>query len=130
MQSQVIIILSAGTERPRAVCAPLTCHACIQAWDKIKELRVAGQADEDEGEEAKAERLKKQRQQEQARRARKSGGRPFPPRHYVASLAELEGAEFPLPAMGPDGQLACPEGYVATRPGGTSPQPATSKKAP
>ena len=76
------------------------------------------QEDEDESEEAKAERLKKQRQQEQQRRARRMNGRPFPPQHYVASLAELEGAEFPLPSMGPDGQLACPEGYAATRPGG------------
>ena len=41
--------------------------------------------------------------------------RPFAPEHYVATIAELEVHEFPLPAAGADGELVCPPGYVATR---------------
>ena len=41
---------------------------------------------------------------------------PFPPEHYVATIAELEVHEFPLPQAGADeGELVCPPGYVATR---------------
>ena len=75
-----------------------------------------------ESEEVRAARLKKQRQ-EQRKQAR-DGARPFPPKHYAASVAEMESAEYPLPSLGPDGQLAPPEGYTSTRPGaviGTSP---------
>ena len=70
---------------------------------------------EDDSAEARAERLKKQRQQQ--RQQVKDGVRPFPPTHYVASVAEMESAEFPLPGLSPDGQPALPEGYVSTLPG-------------
>ncbi len=40
---------------------------------------------------------------------------PFPPEHYVATIAELEVHEFPLPLAGPGGELICPPGYMATR---------------
>ena len=41
---------------------------------------------------------------------------PFPPEHYVATIAELEVHEFPLPQAGADaGELVCPPGFVATR---------------
>ena len=40
---------------------------------------------------------------------------PFPPEHYVATIAELELHEFPLPLAGPGGELVCPPGYTATR---------------
>ena len=40
---------------------------------------------------------------------------PFPPEHYVATIAELEVHEFPLPRARADGELVCPPGYVATR---------------
>ena len=40
---------------------------------------------------------------------------PFPPEHYVATIAELQVHEFPLPETGRGGELVCPAGYVATR---------------
>ena len=40
---------------------------------------------------------------------------PFPPEHYVATIAELEIHEFPLPLAGAGGELVCPPGYTPTR---------------
>lgn len=43
--------------------------------------------------------------------------RPFPPKHYIATLETLKSSEYPLPIVGPDGKLECPEGYIATKAG-------------
>lgn len=59
---------------------------------------------------AAAQAKKKQRQQQQQKR-------PFPPKHYVASLADMESVEYPLATASESGEPVCPEGYVATRPG-------------
>jgi RNA exonuclease 1 len=34
---------------------------------------------------------------------------------YALTLDQLEEAGYPLPELGPDGEMACPAGYVATR---------------
>lgn len=43
---------------------------------------------------------------------------PFKPSHYVATLAEMEANNFPLPVISETGELVCPPGYVATQPAG------------
>ena len=53
-------------------------------------------------------------QQQKSSRQKKQ---PFPPKHYIATLDNLKSSEYPLPVVGPAGELACPEGYIATRPG-------------
>ncbi|EIE25425.1 hypothetical protein COCSUDRAFT_13461 [Coccomyxa subellipsoidea C-169] len=49
---------------------------------------------------------------------------PFPPKHYIATLEALKSSEYPLPIVGPDGKLECPEGYIATKAGGGDEEPA------
>jgi hypothetical protein len=51
---------------------------------------------------------------------RKRRRRPFPPKHYVATVESLQTYEYPLPATGPSGELHCPEGFVATQPSAPS----------
>ncbi len=61
---------------------------------------------------------RKRETEEEVRSAKRanSGRPPFPPTHYVMSLKEMEAADFPVPELGPDGQLRLPEGHVATQP--------------
>jgi hypothetical protein len=47
---------------------------------------------------------------------------PFPASHYALTLDQLRDSGYPLPELDPDGEMACPDGYVATlpTPGGAS----------
>lgn len=54
--------------------------------------------------------------------------RPFPPKHYIATVESLKNFEYPLPTEGPSGELHCPEGFIATR-SGLTPLLATGVKS-
>ena len=52
----------------------------------------------------------------QERRHGKKGEPPFPPSFYIMTLEAMEACNFPLPQVGPDGEMSCPEGFTATQP--------------
>ncbi|KAK9835492.1 hypothetical protein WJX74_001422 [Apatococcus lobatus] len=52
-----------------------------------------------------------------ATQERKSGKKgAFPPSFYIMTLEAMEACNFPLPQVGPDGEMSCPEGFSATQP--------------
>lgn len=57
------------------------------------------------------------RLQKEAASAKKRRKRPFPPQHYVASVETLKTSDYSIPEMSATGDIICPEGYAATRPG-------------
>ena len=57
------------------------------------------------------------RVQRDAALSKKRKRQPFPPKHYVATAETLKTSDYVIPEMSPTGDIICPEGYAATRPG-------------
>lgn len=57
-----------------------------------------------------------QQEQQAPRHTGRGGSHPLPPAHYVLSLDELQEHGYPLPRFDEaQGEMVCPEGFVATR---------------
>lgn len=48
----------------------------------------------------------------------RGGAPPFPPSYYALSFQEMQANGYPVPTLGSDGKMHCPDGYVATQPAG------------
>ena len=57
------------------------------------------------------------RLQKETASSKKRRKQPFPPQHYVASVEVLKTSDYSIPDMSATGDIICPEGYAATRPG-------------
>ena len=58
--------------------------------------------------------------QKEVQPGKKRKRQPFPPKHYVASVDVLKTSDYDIPEMSATGDIICPEGYAATRPGDAS----------
>ena len=56
--------------------------------------------------------------QRDAALSKKRRRQPFPPKHYVATVETLKTSDYNIPEMSATGEVICPDGYAATRPGG------------
>lgn len=55
--------------------------------------------------------------QKEVHSSKKRKRQPFPPKHYVASVEVLRTSDYDIPEVSATGDIICPEGYAATRPG-------------
>lgn len=46
--------------------------------------------------------------------AARHGRPPLPPQHYLLSPQEMQQLDYPVPTLGDDGQLHCPDGFIST----------------
>ncbi|CAL8460741.1 g272 [Coccomyxa elongata] len=109
-QQPVTLLAKNAMVRPGQTVAAIFAVPHSKKRKKYLEALEAGMdasdaAAKDNGEAAQEQKSKKQKKL------------PFPPKHYIATLENLKSSEYPLPVVGPAGELACPEGYIATRPG-------------
>ena len=58
--------------------------------------------------------------QKEVHPGKKRKRQPFPPQHYVASVEVLKTSDYDIPEVSATGDIICPEGYAATRPGEAS----------
>lgn len=61
--------------------------------------------------------------------ASKRKRQPYPPKHYVATVEARKTSDYNVPEMDAAGDIICPEGYAATRPGRPSASSAPGKVA-
>ncbi|BDA41970.1 Small RNA degrading nuclease 5 [Coccomyxa sp. Obi] len=108
-QQPVTLLAKNAMVRPGQTVAAIFAVPHSKKRKKYLEALKAGMdandASKDNGEAAQEQKSSKPKKQ------------PFPPKHYIATLDNLKSSEYPLPVVGPTGELACPEGYIATRPG-------------
>lgn len=55
--------------------------------------------------------------QRDAALSKKRKRQPFPPKHYVATSDTLKTSDYVIPELSAAGDIICPEGHAATRPG-------------
>ena len=58
--------------------------------------------------------------QKEVHPGKKRKRQPFPPKHYVAPVEILKTSDYDIPEISAIGDIICPEGYAATRPGDAS----------
>lgn len=78
---------------------------------------------------AKKRKRSKQQQEAATQQGHASDVPPLPPQDYVMTLQEMQQHGYVVPVLGDDGQLHCPEGFLATRPRRTAHSPSASPAA-
>ena len=69
---------------------------------------------------SKKRKRENEQKQQQTGKGQKGGKQtPFPPSHYAVSLEQMEANLYPLPVIDDNGDMTCPDGFVATQPAGT-----------